>query len=80
MNYADLASYQLDCNRKAEQIQFLESQRPGRDDRLWAWTTNYFVGWERYTDPENYQERQAISGRNTHWIINQKLMRLARDC
>lgn len=80
MNYADLAHYQIDCRYKAQQIRFLESQRPSRDDRLFAWTTNYFSGWKRYTDPQEYSERQAVSGRHINWIINQKLMELARNC
>lgn len=80
MNYADIAHFQLNCNQKTEQIRFLESQRPGRDDRLYAWTTNYLTPWKQYTDPNEYGERQAVSGRHIHWIINQKLMALAQDC
>jgi hypothetical protein len=80
MDYSDLSRFQIDCGRKAEQIRFLESQRPSRDDRLWAWATNYVRGWDQYTQPEQYRERQAVSGNHTNWIINQQLLRLHRDC
>ena len=80
MDYADISQFQIDCSRKAEQIRFLESQRPSRDDRLFAWATNYLTPWKEFTDPKEYGERQTVSGRHTDWIINQKLMTLARDC
>lgn len=80
MTYADLASYQIDCSRKAEQIVFLESQRSSPDDRLLAWATNYFMPWQQYTDPNRYHDRRTVTGGNINWMINQKLLRLAKDC
>lgn len=80
MSYHDLTYFRIDCGRKAEQIRFLESQRPSRDDRLWAWVTNYVRGWDQYTQPDQYRERQAVAGRHIDWVINQRLMELARNC
>lgn len=80
MNYADLAAYQIDCSRKAQQITFLESQRSSPDDRLWAWTTNYFMPWQQFTEPDRYRDRRAVTGGNKNWMINQKLLRLGTEC
>lgn len=80
MDAIDISHYQIDCSRKSEQIQFLESLRSGRDDRFWSRVGNTVQPWTKYTDTHNYSQRGQIANGRTNWLINQKLMRLAHDC
>ena len=80
MSYHDLERFQIDCGRKEEQIRFLQSLRTSRDDALWAWAQNYFMGWQQYTSPDDYNERASIATRRTNWLINQNLMMISRNC
>lgn len=80
MDQRDLARFQIDCDRKAEQIQFLESQRTSRDDRLWAWVTNQVQFWDQYTDPQRYNQRRVTVSGRSNWTINQHLMTIERNC
>lgn len=80
MNHRDIATFQVDCARKAEQIRFLQSIRPGADDRLAAWAENYVKGWTLYTDPARYHERQSVAQGRNAWQVNQEIMFIMRNC
>lgn len=80
MYAVDLAHYQIDCGRKAEQIKFLNSMRTDRDDRMFNGAANAVQPWTKFSDPQHYSQRHQIHNGRTNWIINQKLLRLAYDC
>jgi hypothetical protein len=80
MAAVDLERFQIDCRRKAEQIQFLQSLRSTRDDRLYAGVSNAVTPWKRYTDPNEHGQRVSVHRGYSDWLINQNLMRLAWDC
>ena len=76
----DIADLQIDCSRKTEQLQFLESLRSSSDDRLLEYANDFLRFWEPYTRPHSVQQRREVyTGRND-WLINQKIMRLKWDC
>ena len=80
MSYHDLERFQVDCNRKEEQIRFLQSLRTSRDDRLWAWAENYVMSWDQYLRPGVFDERRSVSSGHSNWLINQNLMKIVRNC
>ena len=80
MSAMDLSYFQIDCSRKKEQIQFLNSMRVTDDDRIINGITNILSPWERYQDSPASVQRQQIHRGRTNWLINQKLSRLAKDC
>ena len=80
MAFADLDHFKIDCRKKAEQIAFLQSLRPTRDEKLFAGFAAMFQPWTYITDPYGQDSRQAVSTGRSEWLINQKLMHLRDDC
>lgn len=80
MYSVDLNHYQIDCNNRAAQIRFLESQKTSRDDRAANNLWQALTPWTWVTDPNTAGERAAIGSGKTDWLLNQKLLRLAYDC
>ena len=80
MGFVDLDYYQVDCRKKPEQIAFLQSMRPTRDEKLFAGLSAIFQPWQYVSDPYNYDSRRAMSSGRTEWLINQKLMELRDNC
>ena len=56
MRFADLDNFQINCNRRAEQIALLQSMRSTHDDRLFALLSNTVQPWKQFSDPEQYNE------------------------
>ena len=80
MHAIDLESFQINCRIKEQQIQFLQSMRSGRDERMYAGAGNLTQPWSRWTDSEEHYQRRSIHNGRTNWLINQHLMHLSRDC
>lgn len=80
MYASDLNHFQVNCQNKAAQIRFLESQRTNRDDRAANKLHQSLMPWTWFTDPEEASERTSVGTGRTDWLINQKLLRLAYDC
>ena len=80
MYTADLDAFQIDCSRKQEQQRLLLSQLSSKDDRLYAWWTNYLQPWKEFTGDADQGLRRDIYSRMTNWTINQHLMNLSWHC
>lgn len=75
-----LETFRIDCAKKTEQIEFLQSLRSTHNDRLAAVVSSMVRPWENLTDPNTAAERRSVSSRRNDWLIDQKLMRLKWDC
>ena len=80
MAFVDLDHFQIDCRKKAEQIAFLQSLRPTRDEKLFAGFSALVQPWTYITDPYAQDSRQAVSTGRSEWLLNQLLMKLRDDC
>ena len=80
MRFADLNSFQINCNRRAEQMAMLQSMRSTPDDRLFALLSNTVQPWKQFSDPEQYNENIIRGYGRGDWVINQKLMELRDNC
>lgn len=79
MATVDLASFEIDCSRKEEQIRMLESMRTKSDDKFLAWMSNASQPWTMVSDREQYQLREDIGRNMTNWQINH-ILRKFRYC
>lgn len=80
MNAVDLEHYQINCRMKTQQVQFLQSLRPTRDERFSAGIDNSLQPWKVITNPMEFQNTRSIQGGRTEWLINQLLMQIAYNC
>ena len=80
MGFADLDHFQIDCRRKSEQIAFLQSMRPTRDEKLFAGFSAMLQPWTYLSDPYAQDSRRVVSTGRSEWLINQKLMELRDNC
>lgn len=80
MGFVDLNHFQIDCRKKAEQMAFLQSMRPTRDEKLLAGLSAIFQPWTYVTDPYGYSNNRALSSGRTDWLTNQLLMELRDNC
>ncbi len=78
--YYDLQRYKIDCSRKKEQIEFLQSMRVTADDRLYYYIHNWLTPWEAVTDPEARYNRAMIAQGIFNDELNQKLIRIPMTC
>ena len=70
MSLEDLNRYQIDCSRKAEQIQFLNSLRTTESERQWLRLRAKLMPWTDQTAGDNREET----------MINQHLHTIATQC
>lgn len=75
-----IENFQIDCAKKSEQIEFLQSLRSTPDQRATAVVEDTWRFWEVYIDPAKSQERRNLYQRRYDWLIAQKMMRLQWDC
>lgn len=80
MSAQELEYFEIDCARRAEQVAFLESQRPTAVDRQDARIENFFKPWRWFTDRNGFTANGSIGTGQQEWIINQKLMRINSAC
>ena len=78
MDFEDLDHFQIDCNLKKEQTEFLNSMRT--KNKTWARFQWKFMPWQAVTDHKGYSKnkRQAIGAYD--WVINQHLHTIASQC
>ena len=80
LGFADLDSFQIDCNHRTAQIAFLQSMRSTPDDRLIARASNAIQPWLVYTNPEQHYNNANRGYGRSDWVINQKLFELRDNC
>jgi hypothetical protein len=80
MGFADLDHFQIDCRKKSEQIAFLQSMRPTRDEKLLAGFSTIFQPWNYIANPYEHDSNRAVSTGRSEWLINQHLMTLRDNC
>ena len=80
MYTADLDAFQIDCDRRPEQVRMLLSMLSSKDDQLLAYWTNYWQPWKDFIGDDDQRLRRDIYSRMTNWTINQHLMNLAWHC
>jgi hypothetical protein len=76
----DLDHFQVDCSRKAEQVQFLQSFRNTDAQRLGARLETMLTPWRWFTDTEDQRRVYKIGRGDYNWLINQHLMTLRNNC
>ena len=80
MGFQDLDHFQIDCNKKAQQIAFLQSMRPTPDEKLMAGFSAMLQPWAYVTDPYGQDSKRVVSTGRTEWLINQHLMTIRDNC
>jgi len=80
MRINDLDHFVVDCSKKKEQIEFLESMRPSQGDKILARFTTKAMPWQALTDPEGYRKNKYLGQGGYDWLIRQKLYTLATQC
>ena len=80
MNLHDLDTMQLDCSKKKEQIEFLQSLRSTSDQRAGARLETLLTPWRMFTDPEGRERVEHVGKGSYNWIINQHLWTLKNNC
>lgn len=77
MRYQDLNYFQVDCKRKQQQVEMLQSMRQTREDMADAALTNMAKPWTVITDPQGFYERQKSSEGGINKQINYNLFLLS---
>ena len=80
MDWDDLNHYQLDCNQKQQQIEFLNSMRTTESDRQLLRLQLKLMPWMAVTDGDKFDKLQKQSTGRYEWLINQHLHVLASQC
>jgi type IV pilus biogenesis protein CpaD/CtpE len=68
--------FQIDCSRKQEQIDMLQSMRQSRDETFEAYLRLMLQPWRVFTDPNSHQIDAEISQGNPNKYINYHLNQL----
>lgn len=77
----DINAMRIDCANRDKQIQMLLNQLSTRDDRLFAWWTNYIRSWDQHTSQsDDYHLRRSIAGQQNNWQINQMIYLIRKFC
>jgi hypothetical protein len=77
MSTMDLNYYRIDCSRKQEQIEFLQSQRISRDEQFAARMRLMWRGDQLITDPRVYMINHDMATGNPNKYINYLLQELS---
>jgi len=80
MGFQDLDHFKVNCKKKAEQIAFLQSMRPTRDEKLLAGFSVMLQPWNYLVEPYEHDSKRAVSTGRSEWVINQLLMELRDNC
>lgn len=80
MDVADLNYFKIDCSKKKEQIEFLQSQLSNGDDMLVARFKNLVTPWRAVTDPEGRAEEYSIGSGHSNWLIRQTIWKIRYHC
>jgi hypothetical protein len=80
-NYDDLNYFRIDCRQKSEQIRFLESQMPTRDEYMLAGlTVTSIIGYVLSQFNGTYEEKRHIYDRSYQAVIRSILWDLRTYC
>jgi len=77
MTSMDLNYYQVDCRRKQEQVQFLQSMRVTQDEQFAARMRLMWRSDQMITNPRVYLVNHDIANGNPNKYINYLLKELA---
>jgi hypothetical protein len=77
MTYQELNYFQVDCKRKQQQVEMLQSMRQNQDEMASAALTNLFKPWTAVTDPRGFYERHKASEGGINKQINYNLFLLS---
>jgi hypothetical protein len=80
MSVQELEYFEINCSKRAEQVAFLESQRPSAVDQQDSRLENFFKPWRLFTDKDGFVANRGIGSGQQEWVINQKLMRINSVC
>ena len=80
MNIHDLDHFQIDCSKKQQQVEFLQSLRSTSDQRAGARLETLLTPWRWFTDPEGANRVYHVGKGNYNWLINQILWSLENNC
>ena len=80
MGFQDLDHFKVNCKKKTEQIAFLQSMRPTRDEKLLAGFSVMLQPWNYLVEPYEHDSKRAVSTGRSEWVINQLLMELRDNC
>lgn len=73
----DLNHFIIDCRRKQEQVEFLQSLRQTREEQMAARLRLMFNSYELVTNPTMYQTNYDMANGNPNKYINYLLRELA---
>ena len=80
MNHYDLDHFVIDCSKKQQQVEFLQSLRSSSDQRAGARLETLLTPWRWFTDPEGANRVYHVGKGNYNWLINQILWSLENNC
>lgn len=80
MNIHDLDHFQIDCSKKQQQVEFLQSLRSTSDQRAGARLQSFLTPWRWFTDPEGQARVHHVGKGSYNWIIDQALWELRNNC
>ena len=80
MNIDDLDHFVVDCSKKQQQVEFLQSLRSSSDQRAGARLQTILTPWRWFTDPEGHERVYNVGKGSYNWIINQHLWTLKNNC
>ena len=78
MPLADLDTFVVDCDRKREQIEFINSQRTSANEKLVSRLLVSLTPWQMVTSPRARQDQVDIGSSRQDWMLDQILMELAK--
>lgn len=81
MNVQDLNHFRIDCDRRVEQLAFLRSQLPTRDEKMYsAFRVTSVVGTTASIIDGTYHEERAVVDRKHESIIHLTIYQIETYC
>ena len=78
MDSSDLDYFVVGCQRKEEQLQFINSQRTNAAQRSYATLATVFSPWRVITDQNRVEQNVQVATKRHEWLLNQLLYELSR--
>ena len=73
MSYYDLSHFQVDCSKKREQTEFLQSMYGTDSERRNARFMNALTPWTVITDRTGRARQKYVGNGQYNWVIRQSL-------
>ena len=80
MSYADINYFKMDCSKRNEQIQMLQSMQSTEDDRLLARVRVATQPWLQFTDPDQFTNDVYLGSGRTDAYIQYQIQDLVNFC